>query len=191
MSIFIKSKFLFFLLLLSCFSGKTQDASVEKSIFGIQTGFLGIWTYNEFKLTNKISLRSEIGYSSRIWGGSYFDNNGFLMTPIFSVEPRLYYNLETRNRKSKQINRNSGNLFSIKLSYQPYWLELSDAENNYEINAISIIPTWSLRRLIGEHLSYEAGFGIGYRRLFGEDLKNISSQNDIAININLRIGYDF
>ncbi|MGE0088535.1 MAG: hypothetical protein AB7S50_03565 [Bacteroidales bacterium] len=166
--------------MLSYITGKTQDASVEKSIFEIQTGFLGVWTYNEIKFTNRISLRSEIGNSSRLWGGSYFDNKGFLMTPIFTVEPILYYNLESRNINFKQIDHNSGNFLLLKFSYQPYWLELSEQDNNPEINAFSIIPTWSLSRLIGQHLCYEAGWGIGYRRLFGEDLKDIVTRKMLS-----------
>lgn len=47
---------------------KSQNASVEKSVFCIQTGFLGIWLHNETKLTNQIALRSEIGFDSGIWG---------------------------------------------------------------------------------------------------------------------------
>ena len=39
-----------------------QNASVEKTVFGIQTGFLGIWGHNESKLSNTIALRSELGF---------------------------------------------------------------------------------------------------------------------------------
>ena len=42
-------------------TAKSQNTSVEKSIFGLQTGVLGIWAYNETKLSNTIALRTEIG----------------------------------------------------------------------------------------------------------------------------------
>jgi len=38
---------------------------------GIQTGFLGIWVHNESKLSNTISLRSELGFDSGFWGGDF------------------------------------------------------------------------------------------------------------------------
>ena len=41
--------------------GNAQDNSVEKNIFGIQTGLFGAWITNETRLANKFSLRSEIG----------------------------------------------------------------------------------------------------------------------------------
>ena len=91
-------------LVVLCFSItlKSQNASVEKSVFGIQTGFLGIWVHNESKLSNQIALRSEIGFDSGIWGGDFYDKTGFLMTPVITAEPRWYYNLNTRVSKSKK-----------------------------------------------------------------------------------------
>ena len=56
---------------------KSQNASVEQSTYGIQTGFLGIWAHNETKLSNSIALRSEIGFDSGIWGGDFYNGTGF------------------------------------------------------------------------------------------------------------------
>ncbi|SHH13308.1 hypothetical protein SAMN05444372_11711 [Flavobacterium micromati] len=39
------------------FFTNAQNASVEKSTYGIQTGILGIWAHREEKLTNQIALR--------------------------------------------------------------------------------------------------------------------------------------
>ena len=50
--------------------GRSQNASVEESIFGIQTGILGIWAHNESKLGNSIALRTELGLDAGIFGGS-------------------------------------------------------------------------------------------------------------------------
>ncbi|MDG3580998.1 hypothetical protein [Galbibacter pacificus] len=45
-------------LFIACFcmwnSSFSQDAQLEKSIFGIQTGLLGIWVHNEARLTRKL-----------------------------------------------------------------------------------------------------------------------------------------
>tara|TARA_B100001057_G_C22486133_1_gene808360 strand:+ start:266 stop:460 length:195 start_codon:yes stop_codon:yes gene_type:complete len=50
------------------FMAKSQDASVEKSTFGMQTGVLGVWAYKETKLSNQIALRTEIGMDAGFWG---------------------------------------------------------------------------------------------------------------------------
>ncbi len=60
------------------FTAKSQTASVEKSTFGIQTGFIGIWAHNESKLSNQIALRSELGFDSGIWGGDFYDKTATL-----------------------------------------------------------------------------------------------------------------
>lgn len=45
----------------------SEDASVEKSIFGLQTGVLGLWAYNEARLSKSIALRTELGLDFGIW----------------------------------------------------------------------------------------------------------------------------
>ena len=53
------------------FITKSQNASVEESTYGIQTGVLGIWFHNEAKLSEQIALRSELGLDSGIFGGVF------------------------------------------------------------------------------------------------------------------------
>ncbi|MFD0861334.1 hypothetical protein ACFQ1M_03875 [Sungkyunkwania multivorans] len=168
-----------------------QDASVEKSVFGIQTGLLGVWAHNETKLADQFSLRTEIGLDTGIFGGSNFDDTSFVMAPVITLEPRWYYNLDKRLSKSKNISGNSGNFLSLKTSYLPDWFLISNTDNFNVEDQISIIPTWGMRRTIGKHFVYETGIGFGYRRIF---VKNAGVSNGIsegALNVHLRIGYRF
>lgn len=183
-----------FLTLIFCgltFIGKAQNASVEKSTYGIQTGFLGIWVHNESKLSNSIALRTELGFDSGIWGGDFYDKTGFLMTPVITVEPRWYYNLNKRKNKSKRIDENSGNFVSLKISYHPDWFVISNTDNVNVISDISIIPTWGIRRNNGKHFNYEAGIGIGYRYIFAKQAGYLENESEVAANLHLRIGYRF
>lgn len=177
-----------FLLTLSV---KAQTASVEKSIYGIQTGFLGVWAHNELKLSDKTVLRSELGFDSGIWGGDFYDKTGFLLTPVISLEPRLYYNLNKRESKSKRIDGNSGNFVSIKTSYHPDWFVISNYKNLRIISDISIIPTWGIRRNLGNHFNYETGLGVGYRYIFAKQAGYLKNKSEAALNLHLRIGYRF
>jgi hypothetical protein len=170
---------------------KSQNASVEKSTYGIQTGFLGIWLHNETKLSNSIALRSEIGFDSGIWGGDFYDGTGFLLTPVITLEPRLYYNLNKREEKSRRIEGNSGNFISLKTSYHPDWFVISNTDNVSVISDISIIPTWGIRRNIGKHFTYETGFGIGYRYTFAKQAGFLDNKSEVDVNLHLRIGYRF
>lgn len=161
-----------------------EKGSVEKSTFGIQTGFLGLWAHNELKLSNEFALRSEIGLDTGYFYSSFFDISGFVSVPTFTIEPRWYYNLNKRLNKSKRIDGNSGNFFSLKTTYHPDWFVISN-EDLKVISDLSIIPTWGIRRNIGKHFNYEAGFGAGYIHYLD------SKTSDFTTNIHLRIGYRF
>lgn len=167
------------------------DVSVEKSVFGIQTGFLGIWVNNESRLSNTISLKSELGFDAGLWGGSFYDGTGFLLTPVLTIEPRLYYNLKKRVSKSRLIKNNSGNFISLKTSLHPDWFVISNYEGLRVISDLSIVPTWGIRRHIGRHFNYEAGIGLGYRYIFAKRAGYAKDESDVATNLNLRVGYTF
>ena len=168
-----------------------QEAKVEKSVFGIQTGFLGIWAHNESRLSDRIALRSEVGFDSGIWGGDFYDKTGFLLTPVLSVEPRFYYNLQKRADKGRNISGNAGNYLSIRASFHPDWFVISNYDDVSIISDISIIPTWGIRRNIGKHFNYEAGLGLGYRYIFAERAGFLENESSLAANFALRIGYRF
>ena len=117
--------FVFFLFFTIClFSqndpGQQSKASVEKSVFGIQTGFLGIWAQHEAKLSNQLALRTELGFDySYIKGWVLNDrrfigyNHGYVLTPVLILEPRYYYNLNKRVSKQRNISNNSGNFITL------------------------------------------------------------------------------
>ncbi len=119
-----------------------QDASVEKSTFGLQTGILGIWAHNETKLSNSIALRSELGLDAGLFSENFEDGSFFLFIPAISLEPRWYYNLKKRVRKSRRIDGNSGNFISIKTTYHPDLVIGSIEDNLSFISDLTIIPTW-------------------------------------------------
>ena len=172
-------------------NSQNQDFSVEKSTNGIQVGVLGIWVHNETKLSKQIVLRSEFGLDSGIFDGTIYPKIGYVLTPVITLEPKWYYNLEKRVSKSKNIFGNSGNFVSLKTSYNPDWFVISNYDNLRVINQISIIPTWGIRRNIGNHFNYEAGIGLGYRHYFEKRAGCLNNENEPALNLHLRIGYRF
>jgi len=185
--------FYFLLFILFSFQiGNSQNASVEKNVYGIQTGFLGFWAHNETKLGNQFALRSEVGFDAGFVIETYSDQSGFLLTPVVTLEPRWYYNLNSRVEKSKRIDGNSGNFVSIKTSYHPDWFNITNFDNVFVYRDIQIIPTWGIRRNLGAHFNYETGIGIGYRYVIDEP-RGVFGNDDgnLAVNLHLRIGYRF
>jgi len=168
-----------------------QKASVEKSVFGIQTGLLGIWAHNESRLSNTIALRSEIGFDAGFQSGFFYPEDVFFLAPVLTLEPRFYYNLNKRNSKSKVITNNSGNFISIKTSYTPDWLVIANVKDISIISEISFIPTFGIRRNIGTHFNYEAGFGFGYKYIFAKAAGYYNNESEATANLHLRIGYVF
>ena len=171
---------------------KSQNTSVEKSTFGLQTGVLGIWVYNEAKLSNTIALRTEVGFDFGIWETTYYDDydSPFLLTPVVVVEPRYYYNLKKRSENSKRIDGNSGNFIALKTSYHPE-LAILNTDDAPVVSDFAIIPTWGIRRNIGEHLNYEVGLGVGYSHTFAERAGYSKDKSELELNMHLRIGYRF
>ncbi|WP_179339649.1 hypothetical protein [Winogradskyella ludwigii] len=175
----------------SILTATAQDASVEQSTFGIQTGLFGIWGHNESKLTNSIALRSELGLDAAIFSENFSGSRGFVLVPAITVEPRWYYNLNKRVSKSRRIDGNSGNFIAIKTTYHPDLVIGSVADNLNFISDISIIPTWGIRRNVGKHFSYETGIGLGYVHFIKEKNVYLKYNNGLALNLHLRIGYRF
>ena len=169
---------------------KSQDASVEKSTFGVQTGVLGVWAYNEVKLSNAIALRTELGFDFGIWETTYYDDydSPFILTPVIVVEPRFYHNLKKRSENSKRIDGNSGNFIALKTSYHPEWA-LFNTDDAPVVSDFAIIPTYGIRRNIGKHFNYEAGLGAGISHTFAESAGFSADKTEFELNMHLRIGY--
>lgn len=171
---------------------KSQTTSVEKSAFGIQTGVLGIWVYNEAKLSDKLALRTEIGFDFGIWETTYYDDfeSPFIQTPVIVLEPRYYYNLKKRSDNSKSTDGNSGNFIALKTSYHPEFA-LFNTDDAPVVSDFAIIPTWGIRRNLGEHFNYEAGIGLGFSHTFAQRVGYSEDKSGLEPNMHLRIGYRF
>jgi hypothetical protein len=162
---------------------ETQKASVEKSVFGIQFGVLGLWAHHELKISNQVALRSEIGIEVGLWLNDTGSKNFQTSLPSLALEPRWYYNLNKRANQDKRIDGNSGNYISLRATY--YFYDYSDTDK-HNINQPWLVPTWGIRRNIGNHFNYEAGAGIGLG--FGYDNER---RLTLTPYVNLKIGYRF
>ncbi len=168
----------------------SQNASVERSTYGVQVGW-GIWLYQESKLSNQLVLRSELGVHARIRGGNLYEKPKFVMSPVLTLEPRWYYNLDNRLRDEKRIDGNSGDFVSLKASWHPDWFRNSTADDINNLSDVALVPTWGIRRHIGQHMTYETGIGVGCRLVFAEYAGTRVNEFKGVLNLNLRIGYRF
>lgn len=173
------------ILLITNFSFSQEKASVEKSIFGIQTGFLGAWVHNESRLSNQLSLRSEIGLDLGFSDNGYNQTSAFI--PSLRLEPRWYYNLEKRVKKGRKISNNSGNFLALNITYNPDWFSISNEDNLNVISTLAFVPKWGIKRTLGNHFTYEAGIGIGTFIV----LEDYETDNNVALDLHLRLGYTF
>ncbi|WP_298895173.1 hypothetical protein [uncultured Psychroserpens sp.] len=167
-----------------------QKPSVEKSTFGIQTGYAGLWIYNEFRLLDQIALRIELGLNAYD-NDDFYPDAGFLFTTAITLEPRWYYNLDKRLNQSKRIDNNSGNFFALKTTFHSNDLLIKFGDDARIVDNLAIIPTWGMRRNIGQHFNYEAGIGVGYIHYFAKNSGFTKDKDETAINLHLRIGYRF
>ncbi len=112
------------------------------------------------------------------------------MTPVITIEPRWYYNLQKRKSKAKRIDGNSGNYLSLQSDFYPTWGMLSTFGHPVINPVLALIPMWGMRRNIGRHFNYELGVGLGYVHYF-PDKYGYGEQNNLVLNLFLRIGYRF
>ena len=161
-----------------------EKASVEKSIFGIQAGLVGIYVNNETKLSNTIALRSEAGLKTTNWGISNFYREKPIIPLVLTVEPRWYFNIKRLYAKGLRIENNAAMSLSLMIRHNAGWCMLLGKQPSN----IEFIPTIAYRFNIGKHFNFEMGGGMGYQYAFTsiEEEKNYW-----AFNIVLRIGYVF
>jgi len=182
----------FFLIKSNLIFSQTNQGLIEKSVWGVQVGFPGFWVHNESRISEKFALRSEAGLDMGFWGSDFYDNTGFLLTPVITIEPRFYYNIYKRGEQRKWTKSNSANFITLKTSYHPDWFVLSNQKDFSVLQDLSVIPTWGMRRSIGKsNFNYETGMGIGYRYIFAKSAGYLANESKVAANLHLRIGYTF
>lgn len=184
----MKRTILVFSLILILSKVSAQNESVEKSVTGIQIGFLGANIYNETRLADAFVLRSQFALYPAFFSGEANPNTGLVLFPEFSLIPKYYYNLKRREIDGKSTKNNSGNYVSIDFKYLPDWFSVFNKDNIPTPNSIGIIPTWGIRRNFSENFNYEFNVGLGY----GTYLNDGSGNNSALIyNLGFKIGYDF
>ena len=185
---FINNYFLFSgLSVLLTFCSTAQVPKVEKSVYSVQTGFLGVWVNNEYRLSDRIALRSEVGFDLGLHGPDQITAEWF---PVIKLEPKYYYNLAKRVAKGKNISKNSGNFVALKLSYHPNWFAIHQ-QGEPLFNYYDITPKWGIRRNYFKHLNFELGGGIGLLFVSGPNVSAYYSKTNYNIDFHLRIGYTF
>ena len=187
-------KNLVILILTLSFAGYSQTPGVEKSIFSIQTGFAGLWINNEIKLSSSTVLRSELGLEHDFTVGDHYDNAGFILQPVITIEPRWYYNLNKRFTAKRETAHNSGNFIALKTNYHPDWFVLNMDSPKKKIADLSIVPTWGIKRQIGTHFTYETGLGLGYRIVYlkqNDPIEGNTNRSQYVPYFHLRLGYLF
>lgn len=179
------------ILMCAMLSGFAQSkATVEESIWNVQAGTLGIFANNEYRLGEKLALRTEIGMDAG------FSTNGedtkWGLLPTINIEPRYYYNIAKRAAKGRNTSGNASNFITVLVKYSPDWFVISNKDNVITENLIAIVPKWGIRRNIGKtKLNYEAGIGLGYYSYIGTDRERYVNPEGVALDLHLRIGYRF
>jgi len=186
-------------ILCSLFSVNAQDqqtlaGGVEKCIFTVQTGAVGVWISNEVRLGNEFALRTEIGLDAYVFtaknaaGREIKDN---VMLPSISFEPRWYYNIEKRAGKGKNITNNSADFVTLAVEYLSGGMAISKDLPLDTPEIITFIPKWGMRRSIaGSNFNYELGGGVGYQ-VYVANADDMENSSDVAFDLHLRIGYTF
>ena len=143
----------------SCHLFAQQDRVAP--ITSLKTGLVGASVGHEFPLSKYSVLNAEFGLlngSIQYSSGNDYPSTWSLSLPIgLELEPRIYYNLAKRIRKSKMVTLNSANFVSIAALYssKAYLGNLSQDP------FIALVPQWGIRRNLGKKFYFESSVGIG------------------------------
>lgn len=182
---------------MSSMLAKSQEASVEKSMYGVQLGLGTLSFQNESKLYRKIALRTEIGFE---WSGTTLESNNpavkdktaYIIAPYINLEPKWYYGLDRRARLGKNIKRNSGNYFSLKTSFLSARTPIINPDNVKIVSALYVVPEFGIRRSFSKHFNYEFSGGYGFQyNIFSNSKGCDCKHGEEYFDIRARIGYDF
>lgn len=151
--------------------------SVSVDIVGLMYAFespLG----DRFSLVTRVGTQAGIQYASYRFGGGSESRWGVGLYPVFSVEPRYYYDLAKRYEAGKNATRNSGAFLACNLQYYlpPYYRR--HVEN---CGAFVMTPFWGFRRVWYRHLLFELGGGVNFASV---DFKSVS----VGPAFNVRLG---
>ncbi len=182
----MKSKPFLIILCIALWLNSTFSQEVEKSIFGMQTGFLGVWFNHELSLNHHWVLHTELGLDGAL--SRIVDNGDFpIILPMISFQPRYYYNLPKRQAEMKDISDNSGNYLAINFLFYPNFLSYSTQENINIKNGLFIMPSWGIRRNFNRYFYYELGLGAGFNLSGISEIKG--NESILIYNILARVGY--
>ena len=167
-------------------------ATVEKSIFGVQTGVFGLWVQHDLQLSNQIALRSEIGLDALIWGyANSIQPFWWSFQPVFTLEPRWYHNIAKRSSKGKRTHNNSANFKGFRVSYRPDLFVLSNIEGARIIPDLFIAPTYGIRRSFLNNFNFETVLAIGWLTTYLNDFNGSDNRSELEAQLSLRLGYTF
>lgn len=176
---------------------EVEKVSVEKSLYGAQLGLVSTSFYYETQLQRKITLRAEIGlvlgYATRDYEDPVIeDESSTLIVPYVTLEPRWYYGLDRRKRLGKKTYNNSSNYVSLATSYMSNKTPIMNNGDFDVVSAITVVPKYGIRRAFAKHFNYEFSAGVGYQyNVFSNASGCNCDHNDVALDIQARIGYDF
>jgi hypothetical protein len=165
-------RILFFIALVHCTAAVSAQLSADTTVqrlYGAQVGFLGAWGYGEFPLGDQWVLRADAGLDGAVRGGSFFYRTTFVLAPSLRLEPRWYYNFKARAQRGRRTAGNAANYFSLPLIAYPGLFRIASEESVRVDRGLHLLPTWGMRRQLGQQLYYELGLGLGYGVRWAED----------------------
>lgn len=165
------------LILGGIFNSQAQvKPSVERNLFKINILSPGLSFEKGIGEKNVISseISSSIGFHRNSSGTEW------LVSPYIKEQYRLYYNLEKRKQKGKNISNNSGNFVAFSASY--YFKPIGNSVYVSVYEGLTLAPVWGFQRTYKGGLNIAVNTGIGY---------NISSNNDskMAPVLNFSLGW--
>jgi hypothetical protein len=139
--------------------GQTKSETKLSSLAKFDVGLQGIGFTYEPKISDKIIIDLSGGA-----GGGYDISEGSITYDVlkpafyFSLAPKYFYNIQSRIKKGKKTQLNSGNYIGVRIKY----VTPLDQKTALIRNSILTNVHWGIQRSLGYHWLFNSHIGVGY-----------------------------
>ena len=168
-----------------------KEPELETTINSIKISYIGLNLSNEIRLARKLSLNTNLQVSPSSLRSNGADHS-YVVYPDFNLETRWYTNLDRRAAKGKRIEGNTGNAWSLRATYSPDLLLLTNQNYIVKSSLLSIGPSYTIRRTFWKNFNFEGSLNARQAYIFRSSREYLPNQGAyLEFSAGFKIGYQF
>jgi hypothetical protein len=173
------------------YAQEEKKPELETTINSIKISYIGLNLSNEIRLSRKLSLNTNLQLSPSNLRSNGADHS-YVVYPDYNLETRWYTNLDRRAAKGKRTDANTGNAWSLRATYSPDLLLLTNQNYTVKSSLLSIGPSYTIRRTFWKNFNFEGSLNARQAYIFRSTREYLPNQGAyLEFSAGIKIGYQF